>query len=150
MKKMMLLFSILLVSCVTTAAFAKDNDTGKATSMVKKAIEYYKANGLEKLMTEVNNPKGQFVEGAYYVWLYDLDGNCIAHAVNTKLVGQNVMAYKDADGKEFVKEIIQSTIAKGSSWTDYKYKNPRTNEVEPKSTFCEKVEDIMACCGIYK
>ena len=144
------LMAALMLMVLASVSFAKDDDPEKAMAMVKKAVAFYKANGLEKFMNEVNNPKGQFMDGAYYVWLYDMDATVIAHPANAKLVGQNVINFKDADGKEFVKEIMSMAKAKNSGWTDYKFKNPKSNEVEQKSAYFEKVDDIVVCCGIYK
>ncbi len=40
--------------------------------------------------------------------------------------------------------------SKGSGWIDYKWPNPVTKAVEQKSTYVEKVDDVVVGCGIYK
>ena len=49
-----------------------------------------------------------------------------------------------------VKERIDQAKAKGSFWQDYKYTNPSSKKIEPKSMYCEKVDELVACAGIYK
>ena len=46
-------------------AWAQAGDVGtkdEAVALVKKAIEYIKANGNDKAFVEIDNPKGQFVD----------------------------------------------------------------------------------------
>jgi len=142
-----ILLGILFVFCATGIACA--DDSAKAVDLVKKAVAFYKANGLEKALDEFSNPKGQFSQGELYVFVYDNKGTMLAHPNNT-LIGQNLIEVPDAAGKLFRKEIIDTAAAKGSGWIDYKYKNPKTKEVEAKTTYFEKVEEIVICCGIYK
>ena len=122
----------------------------EAMTLVDKAIAYYKANGREKAFTEFNNPKGPFVKGELYIFIWDLTGKVLAHGANEKLIGKDVSQLKDVDGKLFVQEGVELAKAKGSGWVDYKWTNPTTKKVEAKSTFVKKVEDIIFCCGIYK
>jgi signal transduction histidine kinase len=78
----------------------------------------------------------------------------LSHGANEKLVGKELIGVLDFDGKAFVKEMIEATKAKGKSWTDFKYSDPVTKKVLPKSNYCEKVSlksgDVVACAGIYK
>ena len=38
----------------------------------------------------------------------------------------------------------------GGFWQDYKFTNPVTKKIEPKSAYCEKLDDTAVCGGIYK
>jgi cytochrome c len=40
--------------------------------------------------------------------------------------------------------------AKGTGWVDYRYKNPQTGKIESKTTYLQKVGDMILCCGAYK
>ncbi len=137
-----------LMAAFASASFADDKD--KAVALVKKAVAYYKANGMEKALDELNNPSGQFVDGPFYVFGYDLKGTMLVMPVNPSLIGQNLMDVPDANGKMFRKEIINTAVANGSGWVDYMYKNPKTKTAEAKTSYCEKANDIVLCCGIYK
>ena len=79
-----------------------------------------------------------------------MNGKTLAHGTNPKLIDKNMTELKDADGKYFVKEFIEVANTKGKGWIDYKWTNPATKAIEPKSTYIEKVGDVLVGCGIYK
>ena len=56
----------------------------------------------------------------------------------------------DVELKAFVKERMELAHTKASFWQDYKFTNPETKKIEPKSMYCEKLEDSVVCGGIYK
>ena len=118
--------------------------------MVKKAIAYIKADGKEKAFAEISNSKGQFIGRDLYVTVYDLNGKCLAHGVNAKMIGKSLIDLKDIDGKAFVKERIETAKTKGKGWQDFKFTNPISKKIEPKTMYCEKHEGIIVGCGIYK
>lgn len=148
MKKTVLLL-LAMVFCLSAAvAHADDRDT--AVALVKKAVAFYKANGAEKLIEEVSNPKGQFVDGAFYVFVMDKEPNMMAHPMNPGLIGQPQGSLKDVDGKYFTREMVEVTKTKGSGWVDYRFKNPKTNEIAPKSSYVEAADDFIIGCGVYR
>ncbi len=121
-----------------------------AKKMVEQAIAYARANGQEKALKEINNPKGKFVKGEMYVFAYDLNGVMKAHPVNPKLIGQNLLNEPDSKGKLFRKEIVELAKTKGSGLVDYTYLNPATKQEESKTTYIQKEGDLIICCGAYK
>jgi len=82
--------------------------------------------------------------------VYDLNGKVLAHGQNEKQVGKELIGMKDADGKEFVKERVDLAKSKGKFWQDYKFTDPVTKKILPKSMYCEKVEETAVCAGVYK
>lgn len=146
---------LLLAACVLSfqaPAFASaDKGTAaEATTLVKKAADYLKANGKEKAFAEFNNPKGQFIDRDLYIFVFDLNGKTLAHGTNSKLLDKNMIDLKDADGKHFIKEFIEVANTKSKGWVDYKWTNPVSKAIEPKSTYIEKAGDVIIGCGIYK
>jgi cytochrome c len=149
MKKIGLL--VLVGLLFTSFAYAADRGTAKeAQALVKKAITFYKANGKAKALDEFSNPKGQFILKDLYIYSLDLNGKAIAHGINQKLVGKDMIDIRDSAGKFFVKDIISIAKSKGSGWVDYKWTDPVTKKIEPKSTYLEKVDDVIILCGFYK
>ena len=133
------------------AAYAADKGTaGEAMAMVKKGVELIKAHGKDKAFAEFSNPSGAFVKGDLYVMAYDLEGNNKAHGGNPKLIGKNLIDIKDANGVYIVKSFIEVAKGKGKGWVDYKWPNTVTKAVENKSTYIEKVDDVLIGVGIYK
>lgn len=140
---------LMFVLALFPAFSSRADSPEQAVKLVKSAAAFYRANGLELALEELGNPKGKFREGEVYVFAYDLTGTMVAHP-NNSLVGQNLVDVPDADGKLFRKEFVMVATTKGSGWVDYKYQNPKTKQMEMKTTYVEKVDDIIVCCGIYK
>ena len=122
----------------------------EAEAMVKKAVAFLKANGAEKAYGEFDNKEGQFIDRDLYIVVYDLSGKCLAHGANAKLIGKDLSDSQDIDGKYFVKERAELAKAKQSFWQDYKFANPVTKKIEPKEMYCERVDDVAVCGGVYK
>jgi signal transduction histidine kinase len=139
---------LLLVSLTAGLACADDKET--AVKLVKAAVAYLAANGEEKGLDALNNPNGEFVKGELYVFAYDMNGVLLANSFRLNLLGQNLLDVPDANGKKFRREIIELAKSKGSGWVDYAYQNPKTKQVEQKTTYLEKAGDMVLCCGIYK
>jgi cytochrome c len=117
---------------------------------VKKGIAYIKANGNEKGYAEITKKNGPFTDRDLYLVVYGLDGVVRAHGANEKMVGKNLIDLKDVDGKEFVRERVEMGKAKPSFWQEYKFTDPISRKVEPKSMYCERLNDTVVCGGIYK
>jgi signal transduction histidine kinase len=145
------LFSATLIAGVlSSSAFAADRaNKAEAEAMVKKAVAHLKAKG-EAAYADFTAPSKAFVDRDLYVVVYGLDGKCLAHGQNAKQVGKDLINLKDPDGKLFVKERVELASSKGSFWQDYKFTDPLTKSIMPKQMYCEKVDKVAVCGGIYK
>jgi signal transduction histidine kinase len=153
------LFSIaiaaLAMAFAVAPAAAQDKSKGtsaEATAMVEKAIAHIKKVGRDKAFADFNNPKGGFTDRDLYVVVYDMTGKVLSHGANAKMIGKDVIELRDNDGKYFVKERVEM-MSKGPNakgWQDYKFLNPVSKQIEPKSMFLHRFEDLIVGCGIYK
>jgi cytochrome c len=152
MKKSLLslLFALCTIGLSQTGQAAPRGNADEAMALVKKAVAFVKANGKEKALAEFNNPKGQFVDRDLYIFSLDQAGVTLANGNNAKLIGKNVMAMKDQDGKPFIKNIYDLAASPGKGWVDYRWVNPVSGAIENKSTYVEKADDLIIGCGIYK
>jgi hypothetical protein len=147
-------FTLIIATCLiglfafAGLAFASGKDDAKA--LVKKAAAYVKYQGKGKAIVEISKPKGMFDKGEEYVFAYDLQGVMVAHPKNPALIGKNLIGIPDSEGKMFRKEIVELAKKKGSGWVEYMYLNPETNEQEQKTTYIQKVGDLIVCCGTYE
>lgn len=140
-----------LLSACALGALASTNATpDEATAMVKKGVAFIKANGRDKGYAEISNKQGTFIDRDLYLVVYGLDGVVRAHGANEKMIGKNLIDLKDVDGKAFVKERVELGQSKGTFWQDYKFTNPVSKKIEPKSMYCERLEDAVVCGGVYK
>jgi len=154
MQKLSLITTVISAAIAMASFQATAADSGataaEATAMVKKGVAFIKANGKDKAYAEISNKAGSFKDRDLYLVVYGLDGVVRAHGANDKMVGKNLLELKDIDGKTFVKERMELANAKGTFWQDYKFTNPVTKKIEPKSAYCEKLEDSVVCGGVYK
>jgi cytochrome c len=143
-----------LAACTLTFAsftvHAANATAAEATAMVNKGVAFIKANGKEKAYAAFDDKAGPFVDRDLYLTVYSMDGTVLAHGANAKMIGKNLIDLKDIDGKPFVKERMELAKTKASFWQDYKFTNPVTKKIEPKSMYCEKLDDTVVCGGIYK
>ncbi len=145
-----------LATLAATLAFAgiahanEGASAAEATAMVKKGVAFIKAQGKDKGYAEISSKTSQFKDRDLYLVVYGLDGTVRAHGANEKMIGKNLIELKDVDGKAFVKERVELAASKGTFWQDYKFTNPTNKKIEPKTAYCEKLEDTAVCGGIYK
>jgi cytochrome c len=147
----MAMVAVAGVALSGAAAAAEGGATAKeAEAMVKKGVAFIKSNGADKGYAEISTKGGQFSDRDLYLVVYGLDGQVLAHGANQKMVGKNLIGLKDIDGKEFVRERVELGKAKANFWQDYKFTNPESKKVEPKSMYCERLEATVVCGGVYK
>ena len=140
----------LLVALSGPALAAPPATKDEAMAMVKGAVASIKKDGSDVTYAEISNKSGKFIDRDLYVVVYRLDGQVLAHGANAKLVGTDQSKAKDVDGKAFVKERIALAHKQPHFWQAYKFKNPVTDKIESKQTYCERYEDTAVCAGVYK
>ena len=63
-------FIAMLGICLTVPGMGQSKEDAQA--LVKKAIEFSKANGTYKLIQAVNRQDPEFRQGELYIWMVDL------------------------------------------------------------------------------
>lgn len=144
------ILSIAVFACSVTGFAAEHGSKDEAAAMVKKAVAYLKQNGREKAFAEFDSRNGEFVDRDLYIVVYDMNGKNLAHGGNSKMIGKNLIDMKDVNGKPFMKERIEIAKTKGKGWQDYVFLDPVSKQMEPKSMYIEKFEDLIVGCGVYK
>lgn len=153
MKKLAMLFSVIfLMTAIGTATAQEKGTSAEAKAMVKKAVAYVKKVGEKRALAEFQKPKSSFVHKDLYIFATSLEGVALAHPMTPGLVGKNLMALKDADGKMFVKERNEIARTKGGGTITYRWTNHQTKKVELKETYFELVPgtNVILNCGYYK
>ena len=152
MKRIIMVVSLVVfMVAVSHVAFAAEFGTPQeAEALVKKAIAEIKAVGKDKALAEISNPKGKFIDRDLYVFVYDMNGKCVGHGFNQKMIGKDLVQMKDPDGRFYVKERIEIIKTKGSGWQDYKFTNPLSKKIENKTAYIEGIDGLIVGCGVYK
>jgi len=141
---------LINVVSIFTIKSGNHGSTTEAREMVEKAIEDMQTNGTEKTFTEISNKLGQFCDRDLYVVVYDMNGRNLAHGANPALIGKDLIDAKDGAGNPFVREriaIIQNT---GRGWQDYMFLNPISKQIEAKSMYLDRYQNLIIGCGVYK
>jgi len=165
MKFNKIIVGVFICLFIVTSVHAEQRATPlEAKKLVEQAVAHIKAYGEEKALKEFNNPHGKFVKDELYllgydlnevlkddlyVFVYDLKGVLLANPKVPKLIGKNLYNEPDSKGKLFRKEIVDIANSRGSGWVDYTYMNPATKQEEIKITYCQKVGNLIVCCGAY-
>lgn len=121
----------------------------KARGWVDEARHFYIITGKRTALAEFTNPAGMFTEGEMYIFVLNSKGTMLAHGVNENFIGQEFLHIEDADGKPFIKEIVDTANSVGLGWVEYKWYHPKTKKVLPKTVYFEKVDDLIICSGVY-
>lgn len=153
MKRLLKALTVGLLVCAFygPASAADRGSAEEAVAMVNKAATYLKENGKDKAFAEFSNTGNkQFHDRDLYIYVYDMNGICVSHGNNPKMVGKDLLDMKDNNGKAIIRGFIDVANTKGKGWVDYKWPNPVTKAVESKSGYVEKVGDLIVGSGIYK
>ena len=123
--------------------------TAEAEALVKRAVAQIKAHGKQQAFADISDKNGDFVNRDLFVFVYDLQGRCLAHGRNKEKIGENMIGSKDPDGKLFVKERIEIAKTKGRGWQNYKSIDPLSKKVEKKTAYIEVCDDLIVASGAY-
>ena len=143
------LAAFILGALPLTAATAAAPSKDEVVAVVKKAVDYYKANGKDKALVEFNKRDGLFAKGEDYVDVHDVNGVCVAHPISPAKVGVNRLDTSDSAGKFYVKELVDAAKSKPSGWIEYVMKNPTTGKLENKSAYWEVHDGLIFKAGTY-
>lgn len=149
-----LLAVMLMILAVAGIAWAEEKATKEeCVAKVKEAAQMMKDAGVEATLAKINDPKGPFVWKDTYVFCINGENKLVtAHPVQPNLIGKNLPALKDVDGKMFFAEFINVGMGKGEGWVSYKWPKPNEKEPSPKITYVLRVpgQPFIICAGIYE
>jgi signal transduction histidine kinase len=137
----------LLLSAIVSAA-ADDRlslyayrDTRSLVALVEEAATLLEQKG-EQAFKELGQKDSKWFNDDYYFFVYALDGTCLFHPITPELIGQNVMALQDINGKPIVRlitDIGRKTEKNASGWVFYLWQNRTQLTPSWKSTYVRKV-----------
>ena len=150
MKTMVSLAVLGILGGVLSIANADPKE--KVVSLVDKAAALVASQG-DKAFAEFRKKESEWLKGELYVFVDDLDGNNLCHPVTPDLEGQNLLSMKDADGKEFVKEMLELLKTKDAGWVEYTWKKPGSAAASKKLAYVKKTvcngKPVLVGSGIY-
>jgi signal transduction histidine kinase len=147
-----LLLSVLLATIVATlstgSGFAKDRlslytyrDTKILVSLVEDAAALMERDG-EKAFNQFGQKGSRWLNEDYYLFAYALDGTCIFHPITPELIGKNVMALRDMNGKPIIRlitDVGRKSESDASGWVFYLWQDRTQLTPSWKSAYVRKV-----------
>ncbi len=86
-----------------------------------------------------------------YIFIYDYDGTCLSDPVQPQNIGKNLYAYKDPNGVQVIKDLIDVSKQKEGGFVQYTWVKPTTKERSPKISYARAFEPWgwMVGTGVY-
>lgn len=121
----------------------------EARALVASAVALYDAEGREAAFAEINDREGSLVDRDLYIFVYGPDRTIVAHGGNVELIGARAADLQDVDGVPFADMFMDEATAEGV-WIDYKWSDPSTGEILPKTSWVVLHDGHVFGAGIYK
>jgi cytochrome c len=153
MKQGMSAFVALLILVLAPIGISLADGTptrDEVVAQIHKAVDFYKSVGREKALAEFNKNDGEFAKGEDYVDVHDISGTCVAHPVTPGIVGLNRLDQADPNGKQFIREIVETAKSKPNGWITYMRKNPVSGKIEKKLAYWQLYDGLIFKAGTYE
>ena len=124
----------------------------EAVAMVRRVQEKFKKDGPEATFRAINSNAPGLMDRDLFPYAHKIDGTqLVAAGFPASIRGKNLHDVKDQDGKYFVQEFVRvATTPPYHGWVDYRFLNPKTNMVDDKSAWIERMGDYLVGVGVYK
>lgn len=149
--KLLVTASAVCLAIAVAPVLANEPTEKDAIAMVARGAAFIKAKGKDELIKRISAKDNDFCQGSFYIGMRDIkSGIMLAHPHNPSIVGKDLTDVPDATGKKYRREIIDVAMSKGKGWVDYVYRNPDSGKIEPKTTYVQRVDDVVLEAGIYR
>jgi uncharacterized protein len=124
----------------------------EAVAMVRRVQEKFKKDGPEATFRAINANASGFRDRDLFPYVHKIDGTqLVAAGFPASIRGKNLHDLKDQDGKYFVQEFVKvATTPPYHGWVNYRFLNPKTNTIDDKSAWIERMGDYLVGVGIYR
>lgn len=144
-------YALVTVMVLTGCSMASNwKQEHKTRQFVEDAVETLERDGASAL-TEFRGDAWR--DGPLYLFIFQLDGVQLFHAITPETEGQNRSELTDIHGKKLVKEMLSVVVDKGYGWTEYHWLNPVSGNVEAKRSFVSSAmmdgEEVLIGAGYY-
>lgn len=135
------------------ASTAKDKPTVNIImDKVKQAVALLEKEGA-KAFPKFKGKNSEFIFNGTYIWVHSRDGKMLMHPIKPAMVGTDVLAIKDSDGKQFFAEMNAVVDKNGDGWVEYKWPKPGQKDSSVKVSYVHGVtldgKKAVAGCGVY-
>ncbi|CDT13902.1 MULTISPECIES: cache domain-containing protein [Vibrio] len=120
----------------------------RAKTLLAKAVVHVQKEGDDSVKDFMSD--AEYIDGELYVFALGIDGQFLASGGSSMvLVGDSVLDTQDVYGNPFFREMITKAVHNGFGQVKYHWTNPTDRMGEPKTTFFERVGDVIVAVGYY-
>jgi len=144
--------ALCLMAASGSALAAGDRGTKEeAKALVERTVADIKKEGAAAVYAKINNKEGGYADRDLYLIIFSTKCVILAHGANAALVDVDMWETADTDGLKFCQKFLEGTQTKpDGNWVDFKFTDPKTKKILPKSNYVIKVGDTMVMAGYYK
>lgn len=120
-------------------------------SFVEEATSHALVVGKEKALADFMDLEGPWVRGDVYIFAHEFNGTALALPYLPPEVGTYRLDIQDERGAYINREMRSIALNDGSAFYEYVWRNPLTNQTEPKVSYVMKVDETWWLgAGIYE
>jgi TRAP-type uncharacterized transport system substrate-binding protein len=145
------MFGMSFVATSSLRVYAAEFGTrDEAVAMVRRVQEKFRKDGAEATFRAINS--GAFNDRDLYPWVHTIDGTLhVANGAFPQIRGKNLHDMRDQDGKFTTQEFMRiASTTPYHGWSDFRWLNPKTNTIEDKSAWVDRMGNYLVGVGIYK
>jgi cytochrome c len=151
---LLILYGVLCLffAAVFAAEAPQSKEAKQIVALVDKAAALTESKG-KTAFPEFKKKGSEWLKGETYIFIADMNGTILMHPANPELETKNILDLKDANGKAFMREFIE-TAKKGSGWVEYMWPKPGEKKPSKKLAYIKPAkipsgETILVGAGIY-
>ena len=146
--------SVLIIGLLgsSSALLAAEFGTrAEAIAMVRRVQEKFRKDGPQATFNAIDNMAQEFHDRDLFPFVQKIDGTEVVAIPLPTIRGKNMYDLKDQDGKFTTQEQVRiANTPPYHGWSNYRFFNPKTNTVEEKSSWIERMGDYYVGVGIYR
>src|SRR6266480_4261877 len=139
------------------AAFSADPAQSKESKQIVALVDKAAAlteSKVKAAFPECNDRGSEWLKGETYIFIADMNGTILMHPANPELETKSIIDLKDANGKAFMREFIETAKTKGSGWVDYMWPKPGGKSPSKKLSYVKRTkmpdgEMVIVGAGAY-
>ena len=125
----------------------------RLVALVDKAAALTESKG-KTAFPEFKKKGSEWLKRETYIFIADMNGTILMHPANPELETKSVIDLKDANGKAFMQEFIETAKGKGSGWVDYMWPKPGEKRPSKKRSYVKRTkmpdgEMVIVGAGTY-
>jgi cytochrome c len=143
----------LFVSSAFSAGAPQSKEAKGIVALVDKAAALIESKG-KTAFAEFKKKGSEWLKEETYIFIADMKGTILMHPANPELETKSIIDIKDANGKTFMREFVDTAKTKGSGWVDYMWPKPGEKSPARKSSYIKRAkmpngEMVLVGAGIY-